>query len=59
MTAIAAAPGRADLIQVPLMLTVPTFNGELTSGAAVHIAVIQFAGLLNIGQAGWPSIKSS
>ena len=47
-----AAPFSADFDQVPLTLTVPVLIGELTFGAAVHIAVEQLDAVLNIGQAG-------
>ena len=59
MVAVVTAPVKTDFVQPPLILTVPVLIGEFTFGAAVHIAVVQFAGLLKMGQAGWPLIKSS
>ena len=59
MLAVARAPLKTDFVQVPLILTVPVLIGELTVGAAVHMAVGQLTGLLNMLQAGWPLIKSS
>ena len=59
MVAVAAAPVSADLVQVPLIFTVPILKGAFRSGAAVHMGVVQLDALLNIGQPGWPMIKSS
>lgn len=59
IVAVAAAPLKADFIQVPLIFTVPVLMGEFTVGAAVHMAVGHVTGFVKILQAGCPLMKSS